>query len=459
MKKILFIFLISILILISNLSLAENSENNELNLMAQNTLYVGGSGANNYSSIQEAINNANPKDKIFINSGVYFENLEIDKEEIILCGENKYNTILDGNYGLEDGISINAENVTIQGLTITNFNSNNKFIWDQSAIKVYSANCSFIDNIFIKNQIGLHTFTFAYNLTISDNMFIEDGIILANYFMSNDFPQTTIKDYRHIIKNNTVNGKPLYYITDKSDFSTPSDAGQIVLVNCTNVTIKDYIMSNNDFSMFLAYCSDTLIENNKISDTDGEILLEFCENVTIRNNVISNTLKAICIEIGSKNNIVENNDVSGNYVGLSIFTTGCDNIFRNNTVYNNGFAGIELVSFHGGERRRNIIENNKVYNNKIGVHLMQNSINNTIKNNKISRNIIGIFLQDNSEDNLIESNKFENTLIDVMFLGCNENHFNNNYWGRSRVLPKAIFGLRKVGMMYMPWVNFDKNPA
>ena len=61
-----------------------------------NTLYVGGSGPNNYSSIQSAVNDANPGDTVFVYNGTYYETVYIDKNDITLLGEDKNITIIDG---------------------------------------------------------------------------------------------------------------------------------------------------------------------------------------------------------------------------------------------------------------------------------------------------------------------------------------------------------------------------
>ncbi|GAH12836.1 unnamed protein product, partial [marine sediment metagenome] len=61
------------------------------------TLYVGGSGAGNYTKIQDAIDDANDGDTVFVfdDSSPYYENVMVDKS-ISLIGENKETTIIDG---------------------------------------------------------------------------------------------------------------------------------------------------------------------------------------------------------------------------------------------------------------------------------------------------------------------------------------------------------------------------
>jgi len=59
------------------------------------TLYVGGSGPGNYTSIQDAINDASDGDTIFVFNGTYYENVIIDKS-VKLVGENRNTTVIDG---------------------------------------------------------------------------------------------------------------------------------------------------------------------------------------------------------------------------------------------------------------------------------------------------------------------------------------------------------------------------
>jgi len=52
---------------------------------------------------------------VFVRAGVYKENILIDKERIILQGENRNKTIIDGS-GENNVISIKSDNVTVQDL-------------------------------------------------------------------------------------------------------------------------------------------------------------------------------------------------------------------------------------------------------------------------------------------------------------------------------------------------------
>ncbi len=53
------------------------------------TLYVGGTGAGNYSTIQSAIDAASSGDTVFVYNGIYYENVVLNKDDINLIGENK----------------------------------------------------------------------------------------------------------------------------------------------------------------------------------------------------------------------------------------------------------------------------------------------------------------------------------------------------------------------------------
>ena len=79
-------------------SKTKTTDNNPKITISGSILYVGGSGPNNYTNIQDAINDASDGDTIFVydDSSPYDESIIIDKS-IQLIGENKYSTVISGS--------------------------------------------------------------------------------------------------------------------------------------------------------------------------------------------------------------------------------------------------------------------------------------------------------------------------------------------------------------------------
>lgn len=403
-----------------------------------------------YTSIREGVDNANPGDKILVRSGIYKENIVIDKEDLILHGENKFTTVLDGGK-TTDTIIVSAQGITLQNFTIQNGWNKNELLWYISGVKILSSNVIIKNNIFTKNRLGINTGPTASNLTISDNEFIDDGLLIGSF----EYLQLTEENFYHNITNNTVNGKPLYYYTREHNFTVPNDAGQIILVNCTNTTITDMHITQTDFSILLAFCSNCVIENNVVEDTDGEIILAHSKNCVIQNNTASHSLHGICLDYQSKNNIVRYNEVYDNRIGISSMTSSYNNIIHNNIAYGNKQAGIWILN----QSYDNIISKNEIYNNGKGFRISRSSSQNIFQNNNIKNNIIGVLLESSSNDNMISNNNFKSNLLSALFIGCSRNDWNHNYWDRPRILPKPVIGLKIMGKIPVPWMNVDRHPA
>jgi len=411
-----------------------------------------------YTTIQEAINHAGFGDKILVRPGVYKENVDINKEGIFLKGQNKLNTVINGNY-MGDVVVISATDVTMQGFTILNGYDENKVLWDLSGVKISSSNVAVKDNIIKKNRLGICVMSPIKNITIEDNQLMDDGILLGNYVYSGIL---TVEDFIHTISNNTVDGKPLYYYKNQQDFVVPDDAGQVILANCTNVTVSNTYFSYGDFPVILGFCSNCIIENLSVENTAGEIILfNSCDNL-VQNNVVVRSLHGICLDYKSNNNIVRNNEVIDNWIGISILTGSSNNQVHDNLVHDSREKGVGILI---GTYTKEIITNNnqvfrnKVYNNSIGIKIAEASTQNTVENNEIYKNTIGLMITGQSEENIIKSNTFKRNLFPSFFTKCSNNKWENNYWNRPRVLPKIILGYATIGKIPIPWINVDLKPA
>lgn len=99
--------------------LSQPPQSNRLqNINNGSILYVGGTGPNNYTSIQSAINDAQSNDTIYVFNGTYYEAVLINKP-LSLLGQDKNSTILEGN-GTRDIIIITADYVHVQGFSLQN---------------------------------------------------------------------------------------------------------------------------------------------------------------------------------------------------------------------------------------------------------------------------------------------------------------------------------------------------
>lgn len=112
----------------------------------RNTLYVGGSGQDNYSIIQDAIDNASDGDTVYVYNGTYPDNVRINKS-ISLVGENKNDTIIEGGWGTV--VYIDVVGVLVTGFTIRDCGS---FYIGGIHISYRAGNTTIIGNVLLKTS-------------------------------------------------------------------------------------------------------------------------------------------------------------------------------------------------------------------------------------------------------------------------------------------------------------------
>jgi parallel beta-helix repeat protein len=298
-------------------------------------LYVGGSGEGNYTKIQDAIDNASEGYTVFAYNGTYYENLVIQKQ-IMVIGENNTNTIIDGSRK-NHTISIKSEKVTIRGFTITNSSNDTTDRWYSSGIHITGSNNIIEDNIISNNILGIFGKQVT-NLTIINNIFVNDGVIFYPYDRSYKIRPPLVKEhFIHTIENNTVNGKPLLYYLDQDNIEIPSSSiGQLIAVNCTNIKLRNATLSNTDFMIMFVFCSNCLIENSTIINNDGALSFLGSNNNVIKFNTISNNFHGILLDYYSKKNkIIYNNISSNQYCGVICEYFSNKNIIQNNNLIDN----------------------------------------------------------------------------------------------------------------------------
>ena len=169
--------------------------------------------------------------------------------------------------------------------------------------------------------------------------------------------------------SNSINGRPIEYIVDRHGLVIDSswDIGYLGLVNCTDITVKDLTITNNNEGILLAYSTASEIENVNVSSNHCGIKLLYSSNNKLNNNIADDYIGVYLG--GSCNNVLTNNTVLNGNSGIMLVDSS-NNVLSKNTVLN-GASGIMLVDSCG-----NIIYLNDWMDNYRNAYLLGDSANN-----------------------------------------------------------------------------------
>jgi parallel beta-helix repeat protein len=283
------------------------AKNNYLNIY-DNIIYVDdepGEGLDNpyenFTNIQNAIDNSSNGDTIFVYNGIYNEEIKINKS-INLVGESSEETIINGCFeqGVVAGlpqpeyknivITVLANNVNITGFNITDKTGKCNHHSARSCSGIFLLKCD-------KNNIFGNIF---FNLGLGGIIAIHSN----NNILSNN-----------IFCNTFISG--------------------IILDNSTdNIVENNNFLQNHLYSTFFLGCKNTLIKNNIIKNGDfiAMSLLRSHNNEIIKNSIIYNKEMAITFRDSNNNKINQNNFI-GN--GANMLRNIMSTIFLYNSKHNN----------------------------------------------------------------------------------------------------------------------------
>ncbi len=269
-----------------------------------------------------------------------------------------------------------------------------------------------------------------------------------NWLLDANGRPNTVND---VDASNTVNGKPIYCWTNRSNEQIPSDAGFVWLTDCDNITVKNLNLSNNVEGIMLAGTTNTLIDDNNITQNAyGVHVSLFSYNNTFINNTLEDNDNGVYLGEFASNTIMRNNTISGGeynfgvpswepgYIGWQYpstnATTGLDDIDLSNTV--DGKSIVWWINQHNMKVPSNagyvvlinctdiIVEGLSLSNNMQNI-LLFNSNNTLISNNSISNSVHGISIKDLSvktSSGWYVQPSVNNTIMDNTFLdngiGC-----------------------------------------
>jgi parallel beta-helix repeat protein len=370
------------------------------------------------------------------------------------------NTASNNNYGIylsssNNSLTNNIASGNEYGIYLYYSSSNNSLTNNSASdnnygIYLYSSNNILTNNTASGNEYGIYV-TYGINFSSSNNILTNNtasgneygilvasssnNILIGNSMSGNKYNFHAQGGNHNIDTTNTVEGKPIYYIKNATGqvYDNSTNAGTFYCISCNNVTVKNLILSKNNFAgVYFSGTQNSRIENILATSSLYGIFASGGNNTLINNTTLNNEYG---IRIWGSSNTLTNNTANSNDYGIHLYLSS-NNTLINNTVSNsNNDYGIYLDN-----SSNNTLTNNTVNLNDYGIYLRYSS-SNTLTNNTVSNNGwyaggggSGIHIVLNSNNNKVYNNNLIHNRKQAYVGSTSGNVFNldkpvgGNYW-------------------------------
>ncbi|OGQ08545.1 MAG: hypothetical protein A3G32_00080 [Deltaproteobacteria bacterium RIFCSPLOWO2_12_FULL_40_28] len=342
-----------------------------------------------YCTVQAAVTAALDDDTITIANGIYYENIIAPSKGLILIGEDRDNTILDGGLasGVLNFVSVTDENVDLQNLTVRNgsqasggglllntgtiditnctFRTNRASTATGAAIYLSSGDVAIADSLFTQNSALVSTggviVQLSGNLDIQNSEFTSNTAVNVAGIYKGGTGDTTITD--STFSNNTATGTGgAIYIADGNFMienttidGNSANMGAGVIASGTSITISNSSITNNQATGNsvggLYIIAGTLtIDGSDISDNQAASSVGGIYHATSDEMILSNST-------------VDNNQTSGSIGG--VYHADGNTIITNTSITNN-MAITSVGGFYQGGGTVTIEDSQIAYNSATG---------------------------------------------------------------------------------------------
>lgn len=279
-----------------------------------------------YTTIQDAVDTANPGDEILVRSGIYAENVVVTTSNIKFIGE--IDTTLDGSTLTGIGFQIIADGIGIDKFRIKGFNI---------GIAVTGEGCLIQGSTIVFNNL------YGIKLIGNSNRFMNlsiGGNLLAGVSMEGN---------GNLFDHNTLDANAIGGIS----FTTGGGTGNIF-------TDNNFSASRVALTLLAATAVNNIVSRNIIRQVEIGISY-FSESNTMESNFIYDATIASIIIVGN-GNIIAKNVVDKGIAGIMIL--GDENLINSNNAANMASAGITVTGVG------DIVSNNVLLGNNVGILIL-----------------------------------------------------------------------------------------
>jgi parallel beta-helix repeat protein len=288
-------------------------------------VFLIGFRASFFTSIQEAINCANPGDAIYVSEGVYFEHIVVNKS-VSIFGSDPSKVIIDGG-GEGVIVEVTASGFVMSGFTIKN---------GLSGLRV--VNCRYVN--------------FSFN-TVED---VVHGVYFLNAEFNVVFKNNFTRNSMSIVLQNSNSN-----IISENNFYHNNGQSVSLYNSSYNVIFNNKITRNPAFAIYLEKSFNNTLTMNDVSYVCQGITLHFSHNNSISKNIIKNTgPNAITVELSNDNRLYENFLVESE-IAFQLLNSNFNLIWKNNITRSK--LGIWISRSSGNILRDNCISENRPFGN------------------------------------------------------------------------------------------------
>jgi parallel beta-helix repeat protein len=318
--------------------------------------------------------------------------------------------------GFDIGVWLkSSNNNTVSGNNITNNGYEGIFLRSSSSNSIVgnnitnnewagiwldgSSECSVCENTIYDNDLGIYIYYSSHSILRNNNMTANNRNLGVYEGWG---PQL---DYlvHDIDISNTVNGKPVYYLINKSDLIvnpvTYSEIGYLAVVNFTNIIAENLVLTNNLEGVLFAYGESLILKNITATENDNGIDVVEVSNCSISECNATGNYHGICLTFCS-NSFVSRNNVIRNDVGVRL-TGGYNCSISGNNADSNELYGTELTNSY----ICSVLENSMKFNVRYGI-VLEETQNCSFFGNNIIGNILGGVYNSGAINNTFYHNNF-----------------------------------------------------
>lgn len=297
-----------------------------------------------------------------------------------------------------------------QGLDI----AGNRFYQNYYGIYGEYSTFSYSDNVHTYDSYGVYCYS-CHDVLFQGNDFLEgeyaitlqytrdcnltgNAVELASLRLFGDRATFTTQ---RISTDNTVNGKPVRYYAnvDLDDAAVPTDTGQLILGNASNVRIVGMDMQNGSIGVLAGYSSGVQVSESYFANMVYGVYFE----QTDYNEISSNQFKRCTYGLylyQSNGNLIHGNIMSPIWsYGLYMYSSDMNSVQGNN--FSNGYMGVYVYSSLNSS-----FTGNSFYKDTYGIYGYYSDLMAVVGNQFITGSR-GIFISTGVDSWEVSGNRFE----------------------------------------------------